>query len=186
MKLGDVVKVEIEGIGALQNQIVAAENVRKIEASVQQLHAELERAAVKVRPEALHFKPAEDAWSVAQILAHVAEFQNFFSQDVLHVKANPGTNFGRTMANEERLNAVNLTGSETLAALLEGVNRGRQATLHMLSRLTDDDLLTEAVNPKFGTKTVDWVIEHFITEHLEKHIGQVERTHRAYQAQPQH
>ncbi|GEO25346.1 hypothetical protein AAC03nite_11310 [Alicyclobacillus acidoterrestris] len=186
MKVGDVVRVEIEGIGSLENRIVNTENVRKIATGIRELHADLERAAVKVAAPALHFKPSEDAWSVAQILAHVAEFEHFFSQDVLHVKGNPGTNFGRTVTHEARLEAVNLSGTETLVTLMEGLNRGKQEVLHMLSRLTDDDLSIEAVNPKFGTQTIAWIIGHFITEHLEKHIGQVERTHRAYQAQPQH
>jgi len=175
MKIGDVVKVEIEGIGVLQNQIVTVENVREIRASIQQLHTDLEQTVSKMGPKELHFKSEEGTWSVAQILSHVAEFEHFFSQDVLNVVANPGTSFGRTMEHEARLKYVDLTGCETLAALLEGMEWSKQETLQMLSTLTDEDILIEAENPKFGSKTIKWQINHFIVDHLVKHLGQIQR-----------
>ncbi|MCL6600937.1 MAG: DinB family protein [Alicyclobacillus macrosporangiidus] len=155
-------------------------SVVSIREQVLELHERLERTARCVKPEALHWRPEEQAWSVAQILAHIAEFEHFFSSDVLNLKQHPGARFGRTMEHPERLQAVELTGDETLDTLLDGVHRGKHEVLAMLDALTDEDLAIEGTHPKFGTRTIEWEIGHFITEHIEKHIGQVERTYAAY------
>ncbi|MDQ0190262.1 putative damage-inducible protein DinB [Alicyclobacillus cycloheptanicus] len=159
--------------------------VKEITQELSRLHDALVEEAQKVKPEALHFHPAEDAWSVAQIMAHVAEFEHFFSTDVLRVKANPGTRFGRTIEHAERLQAVALTGTETWEALLEGLSRSKEEMLRNLNQLTDADLSIEGTNPKFGTQTIEWEIGHFLTEHLEKHAGQIRRTYQAYLDQQQ-
>lgn len=154
--------------------------VAQISEAVQRLHAELTETAKAVEPAGLHFHPDENAWSVAQILAHVAEFEHFFSTDVLRVKADPGAKFGRTMEHEARLQAVRLNGSETLEQLLQGISSSEAETLGNLGQLSDSDLHVEGTNPKFGNQTIEWEIGHFITEHLEKHIGQIKRTYQAY------
>ncbi|AEJ43744.1 DinB family protein [Alicyclobacillus acidocaldarius] len=156
------------------------ESVAFIRNRVLQLHEELERAVEDISSEALHWKPSENAWSVAQVLAHVSEFEHFFSSDVLNLKANPGARFGRTVDHPERLRAVALSRDEALEDLLEGVRRGKQEVLSMLGALRDDDLEIEGDNPKFGRRTIAWVIDHFIIEHLEKHIGQIRRTYAAF------
>jgi len=158
-------------------------SVKGISELIRKLHEELHETSRTVESEALHFKPDENAWSVAQILAHVAEFEHFFSNDVVHVKINPGTKFGRTMEHEARLQAVQLKGMETLDSLLKGIQQSEQETLQNLSQLSDEDLLIEGTNPKFGNQTIEWEIGHFITEHLEKHIGQLKRTYQAYLGQ---
>lgn len=157
-------------------------SVADIQSTVRRLHAELNETAKKVEPQALHFHPDENAWSVAQILAHVAEFENFFTTDVLRLRENPGSRFGRTMEHEERLQAVQLTGQETPEDLLGRVAESEQVTLSRLGELTDADLSVTGTHPKFGEQTIEWELGHFITEHLEKHIGQLQRTHAAYHA----
>ena len=139
-----------------------------------------------ITPSELHWKADDSTWSVAQILAHVAEFEQFFSQDVLRLRDTPGTSFGRTMEHADRVQAVQLTGSEALEDLLQSIEHSRQVTVDMLDGLTDADLLVEGNHPKFGVRTIEWEIGHFLTEHLEKHIGQVNRTKLAYQQSAVH
>lgn len=157
-------------------------SVADIQANVKRLHAELTEEAKRVEPEAVHFHPDENAWSVAQILSHVAEFENFFTIDVLRLRDNAGGRFGRTMEHEARLQAVELTGHESLGELLGHVDASLQSTLSRLGELSDMDLLVKGTHPKFGEQTIEWELGHFITEHLEKHIGQLKRTHAAYHA----
>src|SRR5579884_3185668 len=63
---------------------------------------------------ALHYRVAEDKWSLAQVLAHVAEAREFFLREIERLKAEPGTRMGRTMQDEHRLAAV--ANTETLTA----------------------------------------------------------------------
>ncbi|WAH35633.1 DinB family protein [Alicyclobacillus dauci] len=150
------------------------------------LHRDLADTVSGLDTEALHWKADESTWSVAQILAHVAEFEHFFSEDILHLKANPGTAFGRTMENVDRIRAVDLDGSESLEELLQRIDVSQHETLDMLSTLSDDDLLIHGSHPKIGERTIEWEIGHFITDHLEKHIGQIRRTLEAYHSQEIH
>ncbi|MBX5437216.1 MAG: DinB family protein [Alicyclobacillaceae bacterium] len=161
------------------------DTVTSIRQRVVELQSRFRQVAAGVEPDALHWRPAPDAWSVAQILAHAAEFQSFFAKDVLHLRDHPGAGFGRTLEHPERLRAVELTGAERLDGLLAAFDQGCQDTLRMLDALQDADLAVEGTHPKFGRRSVAWEIDHFITEHLEKHIGQVERTYNAYLASRQ-
>lgn len=157
-------------------------SVVEIQDEVRRLHAELTKAATQVEPQALHFHPDESAWSVAQILSHVAEFEDFFTADALHLRDNPGSKFGRTMEHEARLKAVDLTDRESLDNLVQGIEQSEQQTLARIGQLSDSDLDIKGTNPKFGEQSIAWELGHFITEHLEKHIGQLNRTHSAYHA----
>jgi hypothetical protein len=156
--------------------------VAEIRSSVEQFHRKIEETCSSVDTIALHWKKDPDTWSVAQILAHVAEFEHFFGDDVRRLHDSPGCPFGRTMEDAKRLNAVMLTGNESRAELLANLSEGRQYFLTVLDDLTDVDLSIEGTNPKFGTKSIDWVIGHFIVEHLEKHASQLQRTLAAYES----
>ncbi|MFB5188781.1 DinB family protein [Alicyclobacillus fastidiosus] len=153
----------------------------EIKSKLLELHGELEHTVTGLTLSELHWKADAATWSVAQILAHVAEFEQFFSQDVLRLRDNPGTSLGRTMDHADRVQAVQLTGTESLQDLLRSIEQSRQVTVDMLDNLSDADLLAEGSHPKFGVRTIEWEIGHFLTEHLEKHIGQVNRTKLAYQ-----
>lgn len=151
--------------------------VSDLEQTLRRSHLKLDEIARFVEPHNLHWKADESTWSVAQILAHVAEFEHFFTQDVLNLRENPGAKFGRTMEHEKRLEAVRLTGAETLDPLLLGIEQSKQETLAMLASLSEEQLQIEGTNPKFGTRTIEWEVEHFITEHVQKHIEQIERVY---------
>lgn len=154
--------------------------VLEIRTAVDRLHCELKEVAKSAEPASWHWKKDETTWSIAQIIAHVAEFECFFADDVRRLHAEPGTRFGRTMEHEQRLNAVALNGGESVHSLLSNMNNSQRCVTEVLSELLDEDLDIEGVNPKFGTKTIEWVVAHFIVEHLEKHLDQLRRTLDAY------
>ncbi|PWI57126.1 DinB family protein [Sulfoacidibacillus thermotolerans] len=149
-------------------------------ATVEQLHNRLEQVIRRLDDQMLHWKPNENAWSIAQILAHIAEFEHFFSQDILQVAHHPLEKFGRTVEHEDRIKAVQLTGQEAREQLMQATRRGREEVLHSLHSLSDSDLQIEGFHAKFRYQTIEWQIQHFITEHLEKHIEQIQRTQAAY------
>lgn len=159
--------------------------VEKLKETLTELHQHLRTTVDGVAREdeqALHWKQDDETWSVAQILAHVAEFQHFFGQDVKHLQQNPGAQYGRTVEHADRLNAVRLSGTETGSELWRGVSKAKEEVFAILGEFSDTDLDIVGTNPKFGHQTIGWVIGHFITEHIEKHIGQIQRVHKAYRA----
>ncbi|OFW81307.1 MAG: hypothetical protein A2201_06825, partial [Alicyclobacillus sp. RIFOXYA1_FULL_53_8] len=111
--------------------------VSELAQTVRQLHLKLDETARSVEAHNVHWQADESTWSVAQILAHIAEFEHFFTQDVLNLRDHPGAKFGRTMEHEKRLEAVQLTGAETLDELLLAVEQSKQQTLAMLASLSD-------------------------------------------------
>jgi uncharacterized damage-inducible protein DinB len=144
---------------------------------IEELYGELERLVGGLRPDQLYWEPGGEAWTVMQVLAHVGEFPGFFAGELLRAVADPGTRWGRTMADAARLQAVADGRGSTLQEAWERVQRGRQAILDALGSISDGDLDVEAehVNPKFGRRSMRWLVEHFIIEHLEGHIGQIRR-----------
>jgi uncharacterized damage-inducible protein DinB len=144
---------------------------------VDELHADLERTVRPLGREQLHWQPSGDGWSIAQVLAHIAEFQPFFVGELLRVKADPSLKWGRGLAHPQRLAAVEQGGGASLDELWPRVDAAHRQTVEVLKGLSDADLAIEAehVNPKFGRQSTAWLVEHFITEHLEGHIAQIRR-----------
>lgn len=163
---------------------MAANTLQERIARVAALYQELDQVVAQVTPDQYQWQPAENVWSVAEILAHIDEFPSFFLGELLKVKANPDVRWGRTMDNPARLQAVAQGKGRSLAEARQRLAASREHVLATLGSLTDADLTIEAehVNPKFGRKSMGWLVDHFIIEHLENHIKQIRRNLGQYAA----
>ncbi len=125
----------------------------------------------------LHHRIADDKWSLAQVLAHVAEAREFFLGEIERLKSAPGVRMGRTMQDERRLAAV--ANTETLSAgeLRSRLVRSHNEVMRVLKSLAESDLriMGEHVNPKFGRQSLGELLQHFVIEHSLKHAEQAKR-----------
>ena len=127
--------------------------------------------------EAISWKPADDVWSVMEILCHVAEFVPYWTSQTLQIVRQPDGLWGRTHTDTARIDAVNRASSRSLEDVLSSIRTGVGSAAAILGGLTDADLDVEAMshNPRWARKPASFVAEHLVVEHVEKHAGQIRR-----------
>jgi hypothetical protein len=122
----------------------------------------------------LYQTPDENEWSITQSLAHIQEFLPYWAEEVEKLLAHPGQNFGRTMQDEGRLEALRVHGYDTLRQLKEALPGSYARLDDVLSRLQESDLELTARHVRFGEHTLEWFIDEFITGHLHGHVMQLQ------------
>ncbi|SFK04285.1 DinB superfamily protein [Halobacillus dabanensis] len=129
-----------------------------------------------VSEEIVRWKPSEDEWSILQVHSHVNESLNFWIQDL--VEAVDGkAKWGRTLKHEGRLKAVEDVEDLDIAGIRDEIDASKERVLTEIGKMDSEVFKQEKehVNPKFGVKPLSFLVEHFIIEHIGKHITQVER-----------
>ncbi|GAB7386420.1 hypothetical protein BSNK01_02550 [Bacillaceae bacterium] len=142
-------------------------------------------ALVRQQPEpVIRWKPQEDVWSIMEILCHVEEAVPYWLEELKNTVSSPGREWGRGLQDEGRLAAVARAPERSLEDVLAGIEKGAALAREILGSLKDDDLTIEAPsrNPRFGTKPMAFIVDHLLVEHVEKHLGQIERNLRQYEA----
>ena len=133
---------------------------------------------VQRMPEGLvHWKPADDVWSVLEILCHIDEFVPFWTGETLNVIREPGYEWGRDHTDTRRLGAVQAAGTRSLADVERSIRAGAADAAAKLSTLRDEDLQIEAKskNPRWGVKPAAFIVDDLVVGHVEKHLGQIRR-----------
>jgi uncharacterized damage-inducible protein DinB len=151
----------------------------RLQAATSELLAEIDRLPADL----ITWQPADNVWSVMDILCHVQEFVPYWTAQTLRVIEHPGEFWGRDHTDPDRLAAVANTAARRLADVKDDIRRGVRASAATLERLSDADLEIEASskNPRFGTKPAQFIVDHLLVAHVEKHIGQIRRNVAQYQ-----
>ncbi|KKB35537.1 DinB family protein [Bacillus thermotolerans] len=135
---------------------------------------------VKTLPEeTIRWKPSEDEWSIMQIITHVAEAIPYWVQEIKNIQSRPEQSWGRGLKDEVRLRTVSEENVKSLSVdevlnQLPSIPAVVEETLHSL---TDSELAIKAPsrNPRFDGKPVEFIVNHLIVEHAEKHYNQIQR-----------
>lgn len=129
----------------------------------------------------LTWKPTETEWSVMEVLSHVEEVIHYWVSELQRVIDTPGP-WGRGMDSPARLEAIRKAHSRSFQDVKTGMISAKVVTLSAFDELKEEHLAIEAPhrNPKFGVKTMNFLVEHFLVEHLQKHITQIQRVQKQY------
>lgn len=127
--------------------------------------------------ETIERKPSEEAWSIKEILCHAEEASRYWVNEVIAVVNKNSEVWGRTLVDVNRLAGVARSKEMATAQILADLEKVKPFIVKSLSTLKEEDLLVEAPsrNPKFGTRSMAFVLDHFMVEHLHKHVQQMER-----------
>jgi hypothetical protein len=120
----------------------------------------------------MYVKPSEEDWSVMEDLAHVVEFPPYWTKEMLKVIKNPGTPFGRTHADADRIAAINAHAQDDLETTLERLENARKETVEMLLTINDEEWEKTGVHSTRGVMNLHQIMERFITSHLGEHVQQ--------------
>jgi 2-keto-4-pentenoate hydratase/2-oxohepta-3-ene-1,7-dioic acid hydratase in catechol pathway len=185
LKDGDVVSITVDKVGTLENTVkkIDKEKVKEYATKINNNINRIVSIAKEQPEEVIQWKPSEEEWSIAQILNHVEEANRFWLQELKRIGANPEIKWGRGLDHKERLAAVSSNHYDT-ELILNRIYSFKTTIRQTLVNLNDHDLLVEAThkNPKFGTKPLSFLVDHFMVEHLEKHVSQIERNLKNYQS----
>jgi uncharacterized damage-inducible protein DinB len=126
-----------------------------------------------LKPEQLYRAPSQGEWSIMQNLAHVVEIMPYWANEIAKAVHEPGQKFGRTAENADRLRALDEHGTDTLAEAKAALPSSYARLDQVMATLKDSDLELQAVHKKYGERTLDWLIDEFVTRHLAAHVEQI-------------
>ncbi len=160
-------------------------NMQEAIQSTQQSLEAIITASQALSAEALNWKPAEDKWSVMEVLVHVDEAIPYWLDEINRLLEKPGTEWGRGLQDERRLAALAAVGSRSPEEVLASIGKAKEQVALVLGPITDDELQQESPsrNPRFGTKPLSFVIQHLLVDHAASHVKQIARNLEQFQAQ---
>jgi|SRR5579872_2875712 len=121
-------------------------------------------------PSQLNAAPAGDDWSVAETVAHVADFLTHWSDVVVAAAAHPGQPFGRSL--DERDRYVLAHRGDDLAELLASLRSAGDHAQAQLASLPPDAWAATAVHARWGELALPEIVRRLLTDHLADHVEQ--------------
>src|SRR5437764_15114915 len=111
-----------------------------VQKSYHELNQLIDGPLARLDPQKLYKSPAEDEWTIMQNLAHIIEFMPYWANEIEKLVAVPGQNFGRTVQQEARLQALRDHGTDSLAQIRTALPVSYARLEKVLSSLKDSDL----------------------------------------------
>lgn len=137
-------------------------------------------ALVHIRPPAHGEDP--EPWTIAEQLAHIGEFQGFFSRQLEVWLSDPATEIGRTHEHDERLAAVTAAAGRHPNELLDDVRASAETLASTLARLDDEHLAMSTNNVKYGAEPLTAFLQRYVIGHKRAHAEQIGNTLKAVAA----
>ncbi len=122
--------------------------------------------------------PAPDEWTVAQLLAHIAEIQYFWMEKAVLITTEDDPNITRSdVENDRRATAVADNADDPLEDLIQSLATDNDSAIATTGEIAPEDLDTLGHRGENNPITVEGVI-HFLASHVEEHAGQIRESRR--------
>ncbi|MCM3412765.1 DinB family protein [Metabacillus litoralis] len=127
----------------------------------------------------IRWNPSAEEWSIMQIITHVAEAIPYWVREIQQIKEHPEKAWGRGLTDETRLKTVSVENVNSLQISdvldqLASIPVYVEETLRAVSS-KDLEIIAPSRNPRFDGKSVEFIVNHLIVEHVEKHEHQIQR-----------
>jgi uncharacterized damage-inducible protein DinB len=146
------------------------ESVRNSYASLLKL---LAGPLAHVHTSKLYQSPAENEWTIMQILAHIVEFMPHWAEEIEKALAEPGCVFGRTPEDIGRLQGISEHEMDSLNKIKVALTGSYARLDEVLGKLQDSDLELIGKHVRYGEKSIGWLIDDLIVDHLNGHVEQI-------------
>ena len=122
--------------------------------------------------------PAPGEWTVAQLLAHIAEIQYFWMEKALLITREDDPNITRSdVENDRRVAAVEEHAGDSLNDLLWGLAAANESAVTTTGEIAPGDLAILGHRGDNNPITVEGVVR-FLASHMEEHAGQITESRR--------
>lgn len=152
--------------------MLGEERARRLAVSVERL---LERASA-LPPDELHRGPGGEEWSVMQVLAHTAEYLEYWARQAAAVAARSedGLPFGRTHDDPARIAAVAEHAGDRIADVAPRIRTALASAMETLRRIPEDGWRRTGRHERRGLMSVEQIVDAFLLAHAEEHLAQAE------------
>lgn len=149
-------------------------SIQSIKLSIDDIQGSVEGLDEKT----IRWNPNEEEWSIIQIVSHLNEAIPYWLNEIERVVTKPGSKWGRGLADENRLAAVANPDQLEFKEEMKKLKEIQQSVSDCLNGLSETQL--NEINPhrnfeKFGYKSVSFIIDHFLVEHVSNHSIQIKR-----------
>jgi DinB family protein len=149
-------------------------------------YALLTEALAEIPGEAREFKPAPDAWSVHEIIIHMADSEIMGATRVRMLIAQPGTTL--MSYDDNKWSKALVYPKQNMEDALQLFRLTRQTTYHLLKALPDPVFMQSVIHPEYGYPEYGdvYTLEKWLriyTRHVRDHVEQLHQNHRAWKEQ---
>jgi uncharacterized damage-inducible protein DinB len=152
--------------------VTPEEQIRHVQSSVSKLLEQIEDLPADV----LYREPSAGEWPVMSTLAHVAELLPYWAHQAERIASSPGTTFGRSHDDPDRVGAVEQHGHDSLDSAVQRLRASLDECLRTLRALPAEAWSKTGEHPRRGSMTVADVVEALLVEHTDEHVAQVSAT----------
>lgn len=122
--------------------------------------------------------PAPGEWTVAQLLAHIAEIQYFWMEKAVLITKEDDPNITRSdVENDRRAAAVADHAGDPLDDLIRGLGEANESAVATAGKIAPEDLAILGHRGEDNPMTVEGVIR-FVASHMEEHARQITTSRR--------
>ncbi len=146
-----------------------------------ELDERLRALAAAIPVDRLHADPGEGKWTLAENLAHIAEFSRYFAVDLAAQLRQEGAPVGRTHDHAARNAAIAVAKSQGIDDLRTALDRALDALAEQLDELRSEHLDRMGENRKYGSEPLHQFLDRYVLGHKAAHVEQLETTIKAVQ-----
>ena len=158
--------------------------IRELQQGLFQAHVQVVDSLEGLSEDAAHQIPAAGEWTVAQLLAHIAEIQAFWTAKAILITQEANPNITRTaVENDIREAAVIGQADDSLADLLPRCREASERAVQLIGGIDPADLDRPGHRGENNPITVEGVIR-YLTGHVEEHVKQIEESRRLIREKP--
>ncbi len=149
-----------------------AGEIENLQQGLRAAHTAVIASAQGVSEEDAHQIPEPDEWTVAQLLAHIAEIQGFWMEKAVLITKEDDPQITRTaVENDMRIAAVEDRSQDSVTDLLAQVAAANEKAIATTASIDPKDL-NRPGHREENPMTVAGVIE-YIAGHVRLHAGQI-------------
>ncbi len=140
------------------------------------LDSQLVELVASIADEQLERHPDPQEWSLAENLAHIAEFPRYFARQLLEWLDSGRLVMGRVAEHSaDRNDAIARAADHTVDGFRKQIDASCASLAGVLARLTDDDLNRPVRNVKYGDEPLADYLRRYVVAHKEAHLTQLQR-----------
>lgn len=152
--------------------------IQKLQEGLNAAHTQVVGAVEGLSEVHGHEVPEPDEWTVAQLLAHIAEIQAFWTEKAVLITQEEDPNITRTaVENDIREAAVTGQADAPIAELLDRCGEATERAMRLVGEIDPDHLDVLGHRGESNPITVEGVIL-YLTEHIVEHVRQIEESRR--------
>ncbi|MEP7284226.1 MAG: DinB family protein [Chloroflexota bacterium] len=154
--------------------MISESTLNQMRESLRQSQGELVQMLDRVDEATLHQPHGEENWSLAVMLAHLTEARPYFARQAETLITTPGTIVGRTLDNEQRVEAIidaqrfQLSRDQLKQQLLDS----HTVIMRLLASLSEAQLQMACTHARLGATTLGDFIRGSIVDHDQAHVQQ--------------